>query len=979
MLARGALAAVLLIAPAAHAFAPGRAVTAEWTITVDAALDAAPRAIPQYDYAAPARPAAWQRFTAIAPGRWWASWDHGTAVPNRIYGEGLPVPNSVADANVAEEYARAFLADHLDLLAPGAAASDFVLAADVSDGETRSIGFYQYKNGMRVLGGQVGFEFKRDRLFVIHSEAFPDVQVAPYVMNAARTLTAAARTRTIADTGLADLQAGAPGAPVILPLVADDHVLGYRVVAPIVVDGGARGRWTVYADPSSGATIARHQDVMFANGTVQYDVVVRWEGRPRQVLPAQRMHATVDGASQTTDDAGAVSWSGTGSVSLVAGTEGDLVKVVNATAPPTQMDSTTIAPGATVTWSEAQSDALDAELNAFVHVQVAKAYVRTFDPSLAYLDEQTTANVDIAMACNAYYAGGVVNFFAAGTDAAGEKCGNTGTVADIIYHEYEHGVHEHELVPGVGQFDGALSEGQSDFIAAEITGDSGVGRGFYLNSDKPLREIDPPGSEITWPEDTGEIHAEGMIFSGAMWDLRKQFISELGEAQAIPLTNKIFLGVIRRSSTIPSTVIEALAADDDDGNLANGTPHDCDILTAFGAHGLRPWSATTTQPGGIPALAGATTAEIDVDLTGISTHCAADEIQTISLKWLPRSGSLPKSGSIAMTAGADPAHWSAQMPLPGAGGSANYQVDIAFADGATMWLPSNRPDPYYTLYMGDTVPLYCTSFDSDPFQAGWTHLSLQGPDDWQWGPAVASETGDPGAAYSGTNVVGTNLGGTYSPNTIERLSTPAIDFGKYSDIHLQYRRYLSIEDGNADQATIYANDVAAWSNPVSPFPTNYQQISFTDPEWIFDDVPLSGRIANGHVVAVTFELHSDGGYQLGGWNIDDVCIVANAHALCGDGTKQGTEQCDNGPANADAPDVCRTDCRLPACGDGILDTGEECDDGNKDDGDGCSAKCKLEPAKPTGCCDASGAPGAGSISMSIVVGLFLIGRGRRRR
>jgi cysteine-rich repeat protein len=972
---RGALVAVLLIAPAAHALAPTGPTAAEWTITADAAVDAAPRAVPRYDWNTPARPAAWQRFAAIAPGRWWASWDHGTAVPNRIYGEGLTAPGSVADGAIAERFARAFLADHLDLLAPGAAATDFVLAANVSDGEIRSIGFYQYKDGMRVVGGQVGFEFKRDRLFVIHSEALPDVKVAPYVMAAPQTLAAAARARTLADTGVADARAGAPGAPVILPLVGDDRVLGYRVVAPVEVDAGSRGRWTVYADPSSGATIARHQELLFSTATVGYDVVVRWEGRPRQVLPAQRMHATVDGSAQTTDLAGTVAWSDVNPAEVGVGTEGDLVKVANATGP-TQTHSASVAPGGNLVWSEAQTDTLDAELNAFAHVQVVKAYVRTFDPGFAYLDEQIKVTVDIADTCNAFYSGDL-NFFAAGTNAAGQKCGNTGTIADVIYHEYEHGVHEHELIPGVGQFDGSLSEGQSDFIAAEITGDSGVGRGFYT-TDEPLREIDPPGEEIMWPQGTGEVHAQGMIFSGAMWDLRKALIAELGESAAVPIVNKIFVNVIRRSSTIPSTVIEALAADDDDGNLGNGTPHDCDILAAFGAHGLRPWSAITTQPGSIPAATGATTAEIDVDLNGISQHCAADQLSSITLRWSARSGSMPKDGSVAMTGGADPAHWSAQVPLPPAGRALNYQVQLEFADGATMYQPDDRADAFYALYFGDTVPLYCTTFDTDPFQEGWAHMALQGNDDWAWGPAIPSETGDPGTAYTGTHIVGTNLGGTYSANTDERLILPRIDFGKYSDVHLQYHRHLAVDDGNGDQATVLANDELVWQNPASRPPPNQQEIAFVDGEWVFDDLPLSGHVATGHQVTVTFELHSNGGNQLGGWNIDDLCVVANANVFCGDGVKQGGEQCDNGAANADLPNVCRTDCRLPACGDGILDTGEACDDGNKQNGDGCSSKCVIEPAAPPGCCDASGAPGAGSIATSLVAaGLFL--RRRRRR
>src|SRR5207253_8561178 len=129
-------------------------------------------------------------------------------------------------------------------------------------------------------------------------------------------------------------------------------------------------------------------------------------------------------------------------------------------------------------------------------------YVRTIDPNLAFLDEQTKANVDIGQTCNAFYSGGTVNFF-----AEGMGCANTATVADVIYHEYEHGVHEHEIVPGVGQFDGSFSEGQSDFIAASITGDSGMGRGFKLN-DEPLRELDPVGDEARWPDNVGEIHKQ---------------------------------------------------------------------------------------------------------------------------------------------------------------------------------------------------------------------------------------------------------------------------------------------------------------------------------------------------------------------------------------------------------------------------------------------------------------------------------------
>jgi hypothetical protein len=48
--------------------------------------------------------------------------------------------------------------------------------------------------------------------------------------------------------------------------------------------------------------------------------------------------------------------------------------------------------------------------------------------------------------------------------------------------------------------------------------------------------------------------------------------------------------------------------------------------------------------------------------------------------------------------------------------------------------------------------------------------------------------------------------------------------------------------------------------------------------------------------------------------------------VCGDGTQDPDEECDDGAANSDTtPDACRTTCTLPVCGDGVVDEGETCD------------------------------------------------------
>jgi hypothetical protein len=65
---------------------------------------------------------------------------------------------------------------------------------------------------------------------------------------------------------------------------------------------------------------------------------------------------------------------------------------------------------------------------------------------------------------------------------------------------------------------------------------------------------------------------------------------------------------------------------------------------------------------------------------------------------------------------------------------------------------------------------------------------------------------------------------------------------------------------------------------------------------------------------------------------------------CGDGIKNGPEQCDNGaqnqsPATAYGPGICTTTCKFAAyCGDGITQTqfGEQCNGQSN-----CDATCHL--------------------------------------
>jgi hypothetical protein len=911
------------------------------------------------DWAARPSPA-WSRLAAT--GSWTAAWDTATGVPVRIWGSSIAVPGAIANAAVAEQAARQFLADNLALLAPGAQLSDFVLVSNVYDGNIRAIGFHQLSGGIRVLGGQISFEFKNDRLFVIGSEALPNV-VIPAAVRMSRAQVAT-RSQALRDAvGLPSAAAvSAPGDEVIVPLIADDGIIGYRLARPVTVDGGADGKYEGYVDASNGELIAARQLNMYAVGTVEFHGVDRYPGRGYTNYTAPRAHVMVNGSPQTTSMSGAISWSPDATVQLGTAPDGDLVTIVNKAAMGVMASAVlSIAPGGTAVWDASATKEDDSQVNSYINVNIAKEFVRTHvDPDMKTLDEQITANVNIAQDCNAFFDGTNVNFF-----HATSQCENTGEIQDVVFHEYGHRVHTAEIIDGVGAFDGAMSEGAADFLAASITNDSGMGRGFFFN-DTPLRELDPPDHEWMWPQDVQEIHHTGMIFGGTWWDLRKALIQQYGPDSGVALTERLWVGALRRSVDIPSSLIEALATDDDDGDLSNGTPHECMIRDAFGRHGLRTVSGNVEAPGVLETNALAI--GIVINVTGLSTRCGGDALAGAQVDWKPSFGGVPAPG----TADAQPAgnnRFFAELPLTPQD-SVLYRVSANFQDGSSFRLPDNRADPYYQLYQGHTVKLYCTDFETDPFSEGWTAGTDSGDSPWQWGTPASGAT-DPHAAYSGSSILAQVLNGDYAPKSHSWVETPEVNVGHYSDVRLQYRRWLGVEDSHFDQAQILANGNRAWMN----FSDNMGDSSATqhvDKEWRFHDVPLSPYFF-GHKLKVRWDLKSDEGLEFGGWQLDDVCIVANPNAICGDSIKTATEQCDNGAMNADLPDVCRTDCRLPTCGDYITDTGEDCDDGSAGSPE-CSDKCKAISLDSGGCCSTGG--GQGSVVLSLLVGLLLV---RRRR
>jgi cysteine-rich repeat protein len=877
-------------------------------------------------------------------------WDADTGVPLRLWGRGIDAPGAVADPAIAEAAAQQFLAQHLATLAPGAVPSDFVVIGNREARGIRSVGFEQRKHGLRVVGGAIGITFKHDRIVMVSSTALPFDHDAAAGVSAGTRLPATTISRaatgwlaqagylTTARTVLGATAAERVIVPIVRPARAGRRDISYRVAEQVRLDAadGVPGMWDVWIDAASGDPIVRTNRLHFGTGKVMYDVPDRYPMGGRSGHPALFATHSIGGAGVTSTVDGSVTWNSTGGATVSPGLRGPFVAISNAGGS-LATGSLTLATGGTATWTQASSETADAQLSAFVHANIAKQFARTrLDPTLGWLDDTISVSVNEGSTCNAYSTGDDIHFY-----RKGNGCENTGRMADVVYHEFGHSLHNNAIIPGVGQWDGALSEGMSDVLAMLITGDHGMGRGFFL-SDAPMRDLD---NDKRWPDDTtGEVHDDGEIIGGAMWHVRQALEAKLGAAAGYEKTLDIYYSIIARASDIPSSYAEALVADDDDGDLANGTPNQCELNTAFKNHGLADGVVTA----GISAPL-RTGFNVALDVAPPSGDCPGPEVTGVALEWKLRGGQAERIDLVQTGT-----TFEAAIPTQPEGSVVQYRVTATLANGSSVAYPNNAADPFYEFYVGYTAPIKCADFES---ATDWTHGGTG--DDWEAGEPLGLGN-DPKTAFAGSGVFGTDLtkDGAYGKQIASFAESGDIDLEGHTDARLHLRRWLAVEDGFYDHARILINGEVAWENFASTTEPQQSGVNHVDREWRFQDIELAPYAATGKV-NIRFELASDEGLQLGGWTLDDVCVVhpSAAPANCGDGTLQ-------------------------------TDQGEVCDDGNLDGGDGCSATCQDETTMPPGgedgagdgeggCCSSTRDPAGALVLAGLTLGI-LIPRRRRR-
>lgn len=619
------LVAILLPSAASHAAwpppdslvrEPERLKLPETGTTQEALLDAHPGV---------------REFLTKAPS-WQATVDPLTGGVDRAFGAGLAAPGT---SERGAALGRAFLAAHRGMLASGLDLSDLVANADASrplpDPEAGMLQFDLTAHGIPVLGSGVTLAVRGGRVFFVATSALAPVATSPIpdldaaealaslseYLGADATALAAVRSPSLAFYPVAETKGGA------------DRLAHHLVWILEVRPAGARPweGYFAYVDAHDGSILAFFPEARTAGscdadpaqlrGTASGGVRANRADDPEQRIPLPFVRVLTNGVQVSADLNGRFPYTGPGGASTLSG---DFfgAHCDNCTSP--------VSPAASVDESglldfgmgggsggpPVSGNGLSTPADRTTYFQVNEARRLLQKWNNAFFSE-VDSFVNINSTCNAFSSGYMLGFF-----RAGGNCNNTGEIRDVVQHELGH---TWDRTDGTGITSGGLSEWKGDVLALLMGGDPCVGESFRITGgptstcsgvrdidEKALGRVDHAAT-ISRTSNTcgGGSHCLGEISGQASWHLLNNLLTgtdymtgaalpagngALSAEQARWILERLLIGGGSTMATWDPTVTgiseydAIMVADDDDGNLANGTPHAAYINAAYAHHAI---------------------------------------------------------------------------------------------------------------------------------------------------------------------------------------------------------------------------------------------------------------------------------------------------------------------------------------------------------------------------------------------------------
>ena len=554
---------------------------------------------------------AFSRFQTLHGGQWVVQWHRATGTPSSLYGTGLVLADWRENTlEEARRHADQQLRDHHDLL--GLGTSDFRESIGARMGRTWSFTYDQYFRGLPVIGGRADVRINmKGVVAMLGSEAVPipaDFNTAPTITEAMAIGTAWTELRT-EPNGVP--QPGAARQPRLViwadlhreDAIAPPHLAWEVPISNVDAEGkGPIGRY--YVDATTGQVLQYRTDKHECTASC----AVVGTSRPAPTAPPVPTTVTlmcwtrtgVDGqgalvntplsgivlniagatpSTVTTDANGRFTIDISGPVTITIGNlDGRHHAPIIGPSAPTGVFTANPGVPLTMQLSNPTAPAFEAaHPNTAFFLEAVNEWARGILGNSAQLNtaDLVVPTVNIASACNAYYTVNSVNFY-----GAGGGCANT-AFSSVITHEWGHGLDDR--YGGISNQNGdGLSEGWGDAVGMYQLDSPQLGLSFQTVGTS-LRH----GLNNTMYGTVTEVHDAGEVWMGFAWRFRENLRAAFGTPAAISISNSTVIGSIVANATNQAGAMQQVfIADDDDGNLLNGTPHYAQLSAAATTKGI---------------------------------------------------------------------------------------------------------------------------------------------------------------------------------------------------------------------------------------------------------------------------------------------------------------------------------------------------------------------------------------------------------
>lgn len=737
-------------------------------------------------------------------------WNTQTDSPTNVYGSGIDYATRFATPEDAIPAARQVMEENATLL--GVRNADLEVWRVPTGAGKLVVHFQQMYDGLEVWGGKSHVTFTESgRLIEFGSEFYRDIEVDATPTLSAMAAEEIARQGVPFDamTDRLDGETTLLVLPVPTSPVRVEHHLVWRVR---VRTENPVGIWVTHVDAHDGSIVWRYNDIHFLafSGDATEGIQPATYCNGEETETSAHRNITVSGVGSTTsnvDGDWTVAYAGTDSRTVTAAMLGPYVNVQNFQGAEASF-SGTATPGTPFTVAFTDANARQDERDVFDSVNDVHDFMNQVDPGYSYFNFQILANVNRPNTCNAYW-DGTINFY-----PQGGGCANTGEIQGVVHHEFGHGI-QNSLIGGQGSQ--GLGEGNSDVMANILTQESIIGRGFNLNCVSGIRNskngLKYPDAVVGQP-----IHSAGQVIAGFHWDIMEVYQViygvEAGTFESASLWH--FARKLGAPTTQPSQVLWAFIADDDDGDLDNGTPNYDVICQAAVNHGFTCPAVTVGVFIDHVALDPTETeGPRDVVAEIFSTEGAlnASELKvTYSI-----NGSPEVAGT--MTATGNPNEYSFTIPSLSQPSIVEYYISAADVVGNTKSSPG-------------LAPLLKHAFDValvwDPQESanGWT-VNPGGTDNASTGVWVRVDPNGTAAQpeddhtvngtlcwVTGQGPVGGGLGDADVDGGTTTLQTAGYDLSGYTEALIRYWRVYSNDTGSTPGTdtwiTQVRNDGGSW-------------------------------------------------------------------------------------------------------------------------------------------------------------------------